>query len=66
MRTVRSRPGPIGRVPAIAVSAHASRDDRMRALAAGYELHLAKPVEPADLIKAAAALLEPHGASDDR
>jgi PAS domain S-box-containing protein len=66
MRTVRSRPGPIGRVPAIAVSAHASRDDRMRALAAGYELHLAKPVEPVDLIKAAATLLETHGASDDR
>ncbi len=57
MRTVRTRSGPLGRVPAVAVSAHASRDDRMRALDAGYELHLAKPLEPADLIKAVAMLL---------
>jgi PAS domain S-box-containing protein len=57
MRTVRTRSGPLGRVPAVAVSAHASRDDRMRALDAGYEFHLAKPLEPADLIKAVAALL---------
>ena len=57
MRTVRTRSGSLGRVPAVAVSAHASRDDRMRALKAGYELHLAKPLEPADLIKAVAALL---------
>jgi PAS domain S-box-containing protein len=59
MRTVRTRSGPLGRVPAVAVSAHASRDDRMRALDAGYELHLAKPLEPADLIKAVATLLGP-------
>ena len=59
MRTVRTRSGPLGRVPAVAVSAHASRDDRRRALDAGYELHLAKPLEPADLIKAVATLLGP-------
>ncbi len=59
MRTVRTRSGPLARVPAVAVSAHASRDDRMRALDAGYELHLAKPLEPADLIKAVATLLSP-------
>lgn len=34
---------------AIALSAYAQRDDRLRALAAGFQWHLAKPVAPADL-----------------
>lgn len=43
-----------GRIPAIAVSAFASVSDRQRALQAGFDRHLAKPVEPEEL---AAALL---------
>jgi len=39
-----------GRVPAIAVSAHARGEDRRRALAAGFERYVTKPVEPGDLI----------------
>jgi len=45
-----------GLVPAIALTGYATRKDRERALAAGYQLHLAKPVEPADLVAAIANL----------
>ncbi|MFY9611370.1 MAG: response regulator [Blastocatellia bacterium] len=38
-----------GRIPAIALTAYARSEDRARALAAGYEVHLPKPVEPAQL-----------------
>lgn len=38
-----------GRIPAIALTAYARSEDRARALAAGYEIHVPKPVEPAQL-----------------
>jgi PAS domain S-box-containing protein len=38
------------RLPAIALTAYASAADRGQALAAGYDLHLAKPVGPSDLM----------------
>jgi CheY-like chemotaxis protein len=36
--------------PAIALSAYNQIDDRIRALKAGFQIHLAKPVNPADLV----------------
>ena len=38
-----------GGVPAAAMTAHGSREDRDRAMAAGFQRHLAKPFQPADL-----------------
>ena len=38
-----------GTVPAAAMTAHGSREDRERALAAGFQRHLAKPFQPAEL-----------------
>lgn len=38
-----------GQVPAVALTAYARSEDRMRALSAGYQMHLAKPFEPAEL-----------------
>src|SRR6185295_11793330 len=38
-----------GNVPALALTAYARVDDRMRALSAGYQMHLAKPAEPLEL-----------------
>jgi signal transduction histidine kinase len=38
-----------GAVPAAAMTAHGSREDRDRALAAGFQRHLPKPFQPADL-----------------
>ncbi len=46
-----------GQVPAIALTGYASRKDRERALTAGYQQHMAKPIEQADMIAAIAALV---------
>jgi signal transduction histidine kinase/ActR/RegA family two-component response regulator len=47
-----------GRVRAAAVTAYARGEDRRRALAVGFNLHLAKPVDPAELIVSVARLAE--------
>lgn len=44
-------------IPAIALTGYATSKDRERAFAAGYQLHLAKPVEPDDLVAAIVNLL---------
>ena len=41
-------------IPVLALTAHASADDRRRALDAGFDLHLAKPIDPEKLIAAIA------------
>ena len=45
-------------VPAIALTGYATIKDRDRALAAGYQLHLAKPVEPDELVAAILNLID--------
>lgn len=45
-----------GQVPAIALSAYAGADDRRKALLAGFQRHLAKPVDPTRLIAEIAAM----------
>jgi len=42
----------IASIPAAAVTAHASEDERRAVLAAGFQLHLVKPIEPAELARA--------------
>jgi CheY-like chemotaxis protein/anti-sigma regulatory factor (Ser/Thr protein kinase) len=44
-------------VMAIALTAYARPEDRQRALLAGYQMHLAKPVDPRELIAGIASLL---------
>ncbi len=57
LRRVRELPADEGgRIPAIALTAYASGDDRARALAAGFEAHVTKPVEPQELAAAVAEL----------
>ncbi len=43
-------------LPAVAVTAFGSPEDRQRALAAGFQIHLAKPVDPSELIAVVARL----------
>ncbi len=50
---------------AIALTAYAGELDQQRALAAGFQLHLAKPVEPEQLIRAIVTLLHQHPVSAD-
>ena len=59
MRQVRTRsPEQGGRIPAIALTAYAGELDQRQALAAGFGQHIAKPVEPDELVKAIATLIE--------
>jgi PAS domain S-box-containing protein len=44
-------------IPAAAVTAFARADDRTRALQAGFEMHLAKPVDPGELVASVATLV---------
>ncbi len=56
MRQVRAQEQPGTRVPAIALTAYARAEDRMRTLAAGFQMHVPKPVEPAELLTVVASL----------
>ncbi|HZP37337.1 MAG TPA: ATP-binding protein [Methylomirabilota bacterium] len=48
-------------IPAIAVTGYAADEDRRRALEAGYELHVAKPVPATVVAPLIESLLSPHG-----
>jgi PAS domain S-box-containing protein len=50
-------------VPATALSAFARSEDRTRALRSGFEMHLAKPVDPAELVASIARLVRRSEAS---
>lgn len=51
IRRVRTLPAEGGGcVPAVALTAYARAEDRMKALAAGFQMHVPKPVEPAELV----------------
>src|SRR5688500_70299 len=54
VRRLKSEEG--GRTPAAALTAFARAEDRTRALRAGYQTHVAKPVEPTELTAAVASL----------
>ncbi|MCC5620363.1 PAS domain S-box protein [Nostoc sp. CHAB 5715] len=58
MREVRLRsPGQGGRVPAIALTAYAGEMNQQQALAAGFQMHISKPVDPDALVKAIVDLI---------
>ena len=51
MRRVRKMdPDRGGKIPAIALTAHTRVEDRIRALVAGFQIHIAKPFEPLELL----------------
>ena len=45
-----------GRIPAVALTAYGRAVDRIRALSAGFHMHIPKPVEPAELATVIASL----------
>lgn len=45
-----------GKTPAVALTAFARSEDRQRALLAGYQMHLSKPVEPLELLAVCASV----------
>jgi signal transduction histidine kinase/ActR/RegA family two-component response regulator len=50
IRRIRSLTQPSGVIPAIALTAYARIEDRVKAIHAGFQLHLSKPVEPVELV----------------
>jgi signal transduction histidine kinase/ActR/RegA family two-component response regulator len=56
IKDMRAIPGAPGRVPAIALTALARDEDRKRTLLAGYQVHISKPVDPAELVTVIATL----------
>ncbi len=57
IREIRSRdPEHGGSIPAVAVTAYTRAEDRVRALAAGFQMHVAKPIDPDELIAVVASL----------
>jgi len=51
IRQIRAMASDINKIPAIALTAFATENDRKMSLSAGFQAHLAKPVEPSDLLK---------------
>jgi PAS domain S-box-containing protein len=57
IRKVRAMASDTKKVPAIALTAFATENDRKLSLSAGFQAHLAKPVEPEDLVNAIKGVL---------
>jgi CheY-like chemotaxis protein len=56
MRRIRARPGKGGQIPAAALTAWTEPEDREKAFASGFQIHLHKPIQPDVLVEAAAHL----------
>lgn len=56
IRRVRSDGRTSGHLPAVALTAFARSEDRKRALLAGFQMHVTKPVDPAELVTVVASL----------
>ena len=65
IRKVRLQEPPHLNVPAIALTAYTRSVDRVRALAAGFQTHMSKPVEPAELVAAVRSLVRPTARSEE-
>jgi len=60
IREIRERSQPHMQLPAIALTSFNRSADRIRALEAGFQVHLTKPVDPSELIAAILGLLLPE------
>jgi signal transduction histidine kinase/CheY-like chemotaxis protein len=62
---IRARPAAEGgRMPAVALTAYARVEDRVRILTAGFQLHVSKPVDPSELVAAVAAVVRGRDGAD--
>ena len=60
IRRIRSLGDGKSATPAIALTAYARTEDRVKAIQAGFQLHLSKPVEPVELVTMVASLARRH------
>ncbi|MCI0336749.1 MAG: PAS domain-containing protein [Acidobacteria bacterium] len=56
IRRIRKLPDPVGKIPAVALTAFGRSEDRINALEAGFQMHVPKPVEPTELMIVIASL----------
>ncbi len=63
IRQIRAMPSELSKIPAVALTAFATEKDRQLALSAGFQIHLAKPVEPDALVQAIESLV--NGTADN-
>jgi len=61
IRTVRALSSDINKIPAIALTAFATENDRQLSISAGFHAHLAKPIEPGHLIETIKGLVSSNG-----
>lgn len=52
----RAEAGDAARIPAVALTAYAGRTDKIRLLSAGFDAHVPKPLDPAELLTVLASL----------
>jgi CheY-like chemotaxis protein len=50
VRAVEAKVGALRKVPAVALTAYARGQERLQALAAGYQAHISKPAKSTDLV----------------
>jgi PAS domain S-box-containing protein len=58
---LRAQAGPVAQIPAVALTAYASRDDRIGLLSAGFQAHVPKPLDPLELVTVVANLARTVG-----
>ena len=61
IQRIRQMEGPARELPTAALTAYARSEDRAKALRLGFEMHLAKPIDPSELIAAVASLARRRG-----
>ena len=58
MRRIRALPGARNRLPAAALTAYSREQDRRLAMEAGFQAHVSKPIEPAELVRVVLNLVD--------
>jgi CheY-like chemotaxis protein len=59
LRRLRALPGTVRNLPTVAVTAHARSEDRSRALSAGFQAYISKPIDHARLARVVRELAQP-------
>jgi CheY-like chemotaxis protein len=60
---LRAHAGALGRIPAMALTAYATTEDRLRIFSAGFQAHVAKPVDAAELVAVTGSMARPARSS---
>jgi PAS domain S-box-containing protein len=59
--SLRAKEVEVAQIPAVALTVYASREDKVRLLSAGFQAHVAKPLEAAELVAVIASLARAVG-----